>query len=221
MTHDTDDSVLLDRKGRVAWVTLNRPAAMNAVSPAMLARFGAVLDEIEADAGLGAVVITGAGNAFCAGADLKALREFTEGEAGDAANADYVMRYGAAMRRLELFAKPVVVAINGVTVAGGLEMALCCDVVLAAAGARIGDGTALRFDARGRWLGAAAAPGWRGHGEIPAADRGAGAGGGTGGLWAGAAGGGTGEAGGRGAGAGADTGRAQPAGAAADEAAGG
>jgi len=140
MAQDTDDSVLLERKGRVAWVTLNRPAAMNAVSPAMLDRLGAVLDEIDCDAGVGAVVITGAGSAFCSGADLKALREFTEGEAGDAANADYVARYGAAMRRLELFAKPVVVAINGVTVAGGLEMALCADVVLAAAGARIGDG---------------------------------------------------------------------------------
>jgi len=140
MAHDTDNSVTLERKGRVGWITLNRPAAMNAVSLSMLQRFTDVLDEIEGDNSIGATVITGAGSAFCSGADLKAMREFTESEVADAANADYVTRFGAAMRRLELFPKPVVAAINGVTVAGGLEIALCCDIVLAAAGARIGDG---------------------------------------------------------------------------------
>ena len=135
-----DDSVLLERKGRVGWVTLNRPKAMNAVSPEMLLRLDAVLDEIACDTGIGAVVITGAGVAFCAGADLKSMQRFTEGAAAETANADYVERYSATMRRLELFPMPVIAAINGVTVAGGLELLLCCDFAIAAAGARIGDG---------------------------------------------------------------------------------
>ena len=134
------DTILLERRGRVGWVTLNRPKAMNAVSLEMLDAFAAVLVEIEADAGIGVVVITGAGDAFCAGADLKSMRSFTEGANAEAENAGYVGRFSAAMRRLELFPKPVIAAINGVTVAGGLEMLLCCDLVIAASGVRIGDG---------------------------------------------------------------------------------
>lgn len=134
------ESILLERRGRVGWVTLNRPKAMNAVSPEMLDRLDAVLDEIEHDAGIGAVVITGAGSAFCSGADLKSMRGFTEGAEAEAENADYVHRYSATMRRLELFPAPVIAAINGVAVAGGLELILCCDIAIAAAGARIGDG---------------------------------------------------------------------------------
>jgi len=134
------DTILLERRGRVGWVTLNRPKAMNAVSLEMLEAFAATLDEIEADTGIGAVVITGAGDAFCAGADLKSMQRFTEGGDAEAENAVYVTRYSAVMRRLELFSMPVIGAVNGVTVAGGLEMLLCCDLVIAASGVRIGDG---------------------------------------------------------------------------------
>ena len=134
------DTVLLDRKGRVGWITLNRPKAMNAVTLEMLDAFDAILTTIEADNAFGAIVITGAGTAFCAGADLKAMRGFTEGGDAEAANADYVTSYSAVMRRLELFPLPVIAAINGVTVAGGLELLLCCDIAIAAAGVRIGDG---------------------------------------------------------------------------------
>lgn len=135
-----NNTILLERKCRVGWVTLNRPKAMNAVSPDMLDAFDATLNSIEHDTGIGAVVITGAGDAFCAGADLKAMRRFTESGDAEAENADYVSRYSATMRRLELFPMPVIAAINGVTVAGGLEMLLCCDFAIAAAGVRIGDG---------------------------------------------------------------------------------
>ncbi len=135
-----NDTVLLERKGRVGWLTLNRPKAMNAVSVAMLDALEARLTEMEKDATIGAVVITGAGAAFCAGADLKAMRSFTESGTAEAENADYVHRYSAIMRRLELLPLPVLAAVNGVTVAGGLEMLLCCDIIIAAAGACIGDG---------------------------------------------------------------------------------
>lgn len=134
------DTVLLETRGRVGWITLNRPKAMNAVSLEMLTAFDAILDRIEADAAIGAVVITGAGSAFCAGADLKSMRSFTESAEAEAENAAYVHHYSASMRRLELFPKPVICAVNGVTVAGGLEMLLCCDIAIAAAGVRIGDG---------------------------------------------------------------------------------
>ena len=140
MAHDSADSVLLERKGRVGWITLNRPAAMNAVSPEMLERLGDVLDEVARDDAIGAVVLTGTGQAFCAGADLKALRGMTEGADAEAADAAYVARFGETQRALELLDKPVICAVNGVTVAGGMEILLCCDVAIAAAGVRIGDG---------------------------------------------------------------------------------
>lgn len=135
-----DDPIVLERKGRVGWITLNRPKAMNAVTLDMLDALDAVLTTEEQNPDIGALVITGAGDAFCAGADLKSMRTFTEAADAEAANADYVTRYSATMRRLELFPKPVICAVNGVTVAGGLELLLVCDIAIAAAGVRIGDG---------------------------------------------------------------------------------
>lgn len=140
MARDVSNSVVLTRKGRVGWMTLNRPAMMNAVSPEMLDDFAQTLEEVARDEAIGALVITGTGQAFCAGADLKSLRGLTEGAEAEAANAEYVRRFGAAMRQLESLPKPVIAAINGVAVAGGLEILLCCDLAIAAAGVRIGDG---------------------------------------------------------------------------------
>lgn len=132
---------LLDRRGPAAWITLNRPRELNAIGPVMLDRLGAILDEVEADPAVRCIVVTGAGRAFCAGADLAFVHAIPAAER-DAATMAFLRRASATMSRIEACPKPVVAAVNGVTVAGGLELVLCCDLVLAAEGARIGDGHA-------------------------------------------------------------------------------
>ena len=133
--------VLLERRGLAAWITLNRPRELNALSPAVMQQLSAVLDEVEADPAVRCLVITGAGRAFCAGADLKFVHDMPPAER-DRATMDFLRTATALMSRIEALPKPVVAAVNGVAVAGGLELLLCCDLVVAAAGARIGDGHA-------------------------------------------------------------------------------
>lgn len=125
-------SVDLEKRDRVAVLTLNRPDVLNAVSAEVLDAIDARLDAIQADDSLRAVVITGAGEkAFTAGADLEYMREATPIEA-----RDFAGRGHAVCRRLETFALPVVAAVNGYALGGGCEIALACDMRLAAESAR-------------------------------------------------------------------------------------
>ena len=133
--------VLLEQRGPVAWATLNRPQELNALSPAMLDRLSGVLDETEADPSVRCLVLTGAGRAFCAGADLRFVHELPA-DGRDAATMTFLRTASALMSRLEAFPKPVIAAVNGVATAGGLELVLCCDLVIAADTARLGDGHA-------------------------------------------------------------------------------
>jgi enoyl-CoA hydratase len=124
-----DEPVLTERRDGVLLITLNRPDARNAVNLALAEGVAAALDELDADADLAAGVLTGAGKGFSAGMDLKA---FVAGErpwVGDRGFAGIVQR---AAR------KPLVAAIEGFAVAGGLEVALSCDVIVAARGAKLG-----------------------------------------------------------------------------------
>lgn len=134
-------AALLERRGAVAWITLNRPRELNAINPAMLDRLDTILDEVEADQAVRCAVITGAGRAFCAGADLAFVHAMPAAER-EAATMAFLRRASAAMSRIEALPKPVIAAVNGATVAGGLEIVLCCDLILAAESARIGDGHA-------------------------------------------------------------------------------
>ncbi|MFO1254903.1 MAG: enoyl-CoA hydratase [Sphingomonadaceae bacterium] len=126
--------VTVEREGGIAVVTLNRPEAMNALSGALRAQLAAVMVELDADEGVRAVVLTGAGTrAFTAGLDLKELGQQGLG----AANAE--TSAANPVKAVEQCRKPVVGAINGVAITGGFELALACDVLIASENARFAD----------------------------------------------------------------------------------
>ncbi|MCG5076174.1 enoyl-CoA hydratase/isomerase family protein [Paraburkholderia tagetis] len=132
-----EKGVITEVRNGAMWITLNRPEAMNAISPEVVAGVDRALDEALSRDDARVVVLTGAGRAFCAGADLKFVRgETTSGESN---SARFLGALLALLNRLERFPRPVIAAVNGLALAGGLELVLCCDLVLAAQSARFGD----------------------------------------------------------------------------------
>jgi len=122
--------------GAVAWFVLNRPDEMNALTDEMLTSLNDFLDSNEQDETVRCIVITGAGRAFCAGADLKAAANSDTLPPGV---PDFIDRVGEVYNKLRSFPKPVIASLNGFTMAGGLELAMCCDLVIASESAKIGD----------------------------------------------------------------------------------
>ena len=122
-------AVLTERRGSTLLITLNRPEARNAVNAALASGVATALDELDSDADLQVGVITGAGNGFCAGMDLKA---FVRGESPHVEGRGFA---GIAERPPR---KPLIAAIEGFAVAGGFEVALSCDLLVAARGAKLG-----------------------------------------------------------------------------------
>jgi enoyl-CoA hydratase len=123
--------VELERRGNIALLTLNRPEARNAISPEVSQTMAGLLDEIEADADLRAVVLTGNGDVFSAGADLKVV---AAGRGMDIAKG----KGGFAGITTRDFPKPIIAAVNGPALAGGFEIVLSCDLVVAADTSRFG-----------------------------------------------------------------------------------
>lgn len=115
------DLVLMDVRERIAVLTLNRPEKLNALSYALIDRLIHLLDSIEDDAAIGAVILTGAGRAFSAGADIKEFSGSVR-HGPDAAVRAFVRRGQALTARMEAFPKPVIAAVNGLAFGGGCEI---------------------------------------------------------------------------------------------------
>jgi 2-(1,2-epoxy-1,2-dihydrophenyl)acetyl-CoA isomerase len=129
-------TLLLDRSGSVATLTLNRPQARNAIDLVMRRELVAALDEIEADEATRVVILTGAGGHFCAGGDVKSMREKRQSAAEGRARVDGLNRFVA---RLVEFPRPTIAMVDGFAVGAGSNLALCCDLVVASDRAKFGE----------------------------------------------------------------------------------
>jgi enoyl-CoA hydratase len=117
---------------RVAWITLNRPKALNALNDALMDELGTALKAFDADEGIGCIVVTGSDKAFAAGADISAMAKF---EFMQVYKGDFITRNWEAMRTVR---KPVIAAVAGFALGGGCELAMMCDFIIAADNARFG-----------------------------------------------------------------------------------
>lgn len=131
-----NDTILYEKQGHVATITMNRPEALNAITVDMIEAFSEALTVAAADEEVRALILTGAGTAFCVGADIKQLKRWSQ-------EPELRERFATGapilFRQLMEFRRPIIAAVNGVAAAGGFELCCVADLVVAADEALIGD----------------------------------------------------------------------------------
>ena len=129
---ETFETILVETHGAVGLIRLNRPAAMNALCDQLMRELGTQLRAFDADPAIGAIVLTGSERAFAAGADIKEMRDRTHPQA---MMEDFI---GAHWETVTTIKKPVIAAVAGFALGGGCELAMMCDIILAADTAKFG-----------------------------------------------------------------------------------
>lgn len=127
----TQNTITEERRGRVALITLNRPTALNALNAELMGEVTEAVTRLDASPEVGAIVLTGSAKAFAAGADIK---EMAEKGATEMYNADWFGGWDALTRART----PIIAAVSGYALGGGCELAMMCDLIIAAEGARFG-----------------------------------------------------------------------------------
>ena len=128
MSHEL---ITVEQRGRVGVITLNRPKQLNALSPELMAELGRALAAFDADAGIGAIVLTGSEKTFAAGADIAAMKDLSHMHA-------YLTDYITDWEHFRKLRKPVIAAVAGYALGGGNELVMQCDIVIAAENAKFG-----------------------------------------------------------------------------------
>ena len=126
------ENILVETRGKVGLITLNRPKALNALNDALMDELGTALKAFDADEGIGAIVITGSEKAFAAGADIGMMATYTF---MDVYKGDYITRNWETIRTIR---KPIIAAVAGFALGGGCELAMMCDMIFAADTAKFG-----------------------------------------------------------------------------------
>ena len=126
------ENILVETRGRVGLITLNRPKALNALNDALMDELGAALTAFDQDEAVGAIVITGSDRAFAAGADIGMMSKYSF---MDVYKGDYITRNWETIRKIR---KPVIAAVAGYALGGGCELAMMCDIIIAADSAKFG-----------------------------------------------------------------------------------
>ncbi len=125
------ENILVETRGRVGLVTLNRPKALNALNQALVSELLAALEALDADPGIGCMILTGSDKAFAAGADIKEMQNLTYPES-------YLGDFFTPADRIARIRKPIVAAVAGYALGGGCELFMMCDIVIAADNAQFG-----------------------------------------------------------------------------------